>query len=120
MTKFTKISLLVPAGENVRETVSFYEKLGFKVIHTEKEPPRLAVVQRDTAEFFLCHQNYQQLGQPINIRIMVDDIELFYRECLAQNVIDSTTTIQERPWGTKELEIAAPMSVNLVFYTFLN
>ena len=116
--KFTKISLLVPAGNDVQKTVSFYEKLGFKVIHQEKEPPRMVVVKRDHAEFYLCHENYQDLGQPMNIRIMVDNIDSFYQECLKQSVIDSTTEIKSQPWGTKELEILAPMSVILVFYNF--
>ena len=47
---------------------------------------------------------------------MVDDIEQFYQECLARFAIDSNTEIKIPPWGTKEVEIIAPMSVSLVFY----
>ncbi|MGF1486242.1 MAG: hypothetical protein ACFBSE_03920 [Prochloraceae cyanobacterium] len=120
LTGFQKISILVPAGKDVYKTVSFYEKLGFKLIHKEKEPPRMAVVKRDNAEFYLCQENYQQLGQPMNIRIMVDNIEEFYQECLTQKAIDPETKIQLQPWGTKEIEIIAPMSVHLVFYTLVD
>ncbi|MDJ0718419.1 MAG: VOC family protein [Prochloraceae cyanobacterium] len=118
LTKFTQISFLIPAGSDVQKTVSFYEKLGFQVTHKEKDPPRMAVLERDCAVFYLCHENYQQLGQPINIRILVNNIDLFYQECLREGVINSTTEIKIKPWGTKELEIIAPMSVYLVFYTF--
>ena len=46
LSRLTKVSILVPAGKDVYKTVSFYEKLGFKLIHQEKELPRMAVVQR--------------------------------------------------------------------------
>jgi len=116
LTRFTEISILLPAGKDVLKTVSFYEKLGFKLIHREKEPPRMAVVQKDCVTFYLCQEDYQQLGQPVNVRIMVEDIEQFYQECLARFAIDSDTEIKIQPWGTKEVEIIAPMSVSLVFY----
>lgn len=80
----------------------------------------MAVVKRDNAEFYLCQENYQQLGQPMNIRIMVDNIEEFYQECLTHKAIEPETKIQLQPWGTKEIEIIAPMSVHLVFYTLVD
>ncbi|MDJ0727494.1 MAG: hypothetical protein QNJ38_20525 [Prochloraceae cyanobacterium] len=64
LTRFTQISILLPAGKDVLKTVSFYEKLGFKLTRQEKEPPRMAVVQRDCVNTI---QNYQfkiLLGAP--------------------------------------------------------
>jgi catechol 2,3-dioxygenase-like lactoylglutathione lyase family enzyme len=113
------ISPLIPAGSDVEVSVAFYEqKLGFRAIHKEGNPLRMAIVKRDTAEIFLVQNDYQQLSESISLRISVDNIEQLYEEILAkgEEVIHPNGKLAIKPWGVKEFVILDPAGTCLTFY----
>ena len=117
------ISPLIPAGDNVEEAIAFYEqKLGFKVIHQEGKPARMAIVERDGATIFLVKNDYQPLDNSIALRIKVSGIEQLYQEFLAKgdDIIHPNDKLATKPWGPKEFSIIDLAGVCITFYEFPN
>lgn len=115
------ISPLIPAGRDLEKTLSFYEqKLGFSVFHKEGNPTRMAIVRRDSAEIFLCQNEYVNLSGQISIRIRVDNIDRLYFEYLARNIVSPDGKLETKPWGPREFVVLAPEGVCITFYDFSN
>lgn len=110
---------LVPGGEDLEVAIAFYEqKLGFTTIHREQDPPRLAIVQRDTAIIYLCRNGYQAIGSPTSIRIQVNQIEQLYAEYQTkdQSIIHPEGHLEQKPWGPKEFIVHDPAGGCLTFF----
>lgn len=109
---------LVPAGEDLEPAIAFYEqKLGFKVIHREGDPLRLAIVQRDMAVIYLCKNSYQNLGSPTSIRIQVNEIDQLFAEYEAKDNSIVQEKLAQKPWGPKEFVVTDPVGGYLTFFT---
>jgi len=111
------ISPLIPAGNDVEQSIIFYEKLGFITIHKEGNPPRMAIVKRDSAAIFLVKNDYHQLANSISLRIQVSNIEQLYEEYQNQSgeMIHPNGKLETKPWGMKEFVIIDPAGVCLTF-----
>ncbi len=108
---------LVPAGEDLEPAIAFYEqKLGFKVIHREGDPLRLAIVQRDTAVIYLCKNSYQNLGSPTSLRIQVNQIDQLYTEYQGKDESIIQEPLEQKPWGPKEFVVLDPVGGRLTFF----
>ncbi|WP_299490133.1 VOC family protein [Acaryochloris sp. IP29b_bin.137] len=108
---------LVPAGEEIEPAIAFYEqKLGFKVIHREGDPLRLAIVQRDAAVIYLCKNSYQNLGSPTSLRIQVNDIDQLFAEYEAKDESIVQEKLEQKPWGPKEFVVYDPVGGCLTFF----
>jgi catechol 2,3-dioxygenase-like lactoylglutathione lyase family enzyme len=115
---FGNISPLIPAGDDVEKAISFYEqKLGFTTIHKEGNPPRMAIVKRDSAEIFLVKNDYQQLAESISFRIQVSNIEQLYEEYQNKDteMIHPNGKLETKPWGMKEFVILDPAGICITF-----
>ena len=112
------ISPLIPAGANVETAIAFYEKLGFKVIHKEGQPVRMAIVQRDAAEIFLVKNDYVFLAESIALRIQVNQLEQYYNKLLSidSEMIHPNGKLESKPWGVKEFVVLDPNGVCITFY----
>lgn len=108
---------LVPAGEDLEPAIAFYEqKLGFKIIHREGDPLRLAIVQRDMAVIYLCKNSYQNLGSPTSIRIQVNEIDQLFAEYEAKDDRIVQEKLAQKPWGPKEFVVTDPVGGCLTFF----
>ncbi|MBH8574855.1 VOC family protein [Nostocaceae cyanobacterium CENA369] len=113
------ISPMIPAGNDVEKSIAFYEQqLGFRKIHQEGNPIKMAVVKRDSAEIFLLRNDDQHLAEGTTFRIQVDGIEQLYQEFQSQNghIIHPNGELQTKPWGMKEFEIIDIAGVCITFY----
>ena len=119
----SSISPLIPGGENLEETVKFYEqKLGFQRIHQEGDPIYMAIVQRDNVQLFLLKKEDPHLAKETSLRISVDRIEQLYEELIAKegDIIHPEGKLETKPWGVKEFVVLDPMGVCLTFCELLN
>lgn len=115
------ISPLIPAGDDLENSIKFYEeKLGFTTIHQEGNPIRMAIVKRDNAEIFLVKNDYHDLAKEISLRLQVTGIEELYQEFLSQGgeTIHSNGKLETKPWGVKEFTVIDLAGVCLTFYEF--
>ncbi|MDY6784025.1 MAG: VOC family protein [Cyanobacteriota bacterium] len=115
------ISPLIPAGESVEAAIAFYEeKLGFRVTHSEGNPLKMAIVERDRATLFLVRNGDRHLAENTALRIQVEGIEQFYQEILAKDetTIHPNGKLEIKPWGPKEFAVTDLAGVCLTFYEF--
>ena len=110
------INPLIPGGENLEQTVIFYEQqLGFKRIHQEGDPIYMAIVKRDSIQIFLVQKEHMSLAE-INLRINVNQIEKLYAEFQAKGkIIHPDGKLETKPWGMKEFIVVDPTGVSLTF-----
>ena len=113
----SSISPLIPGGEDLEQTVVFYEqKLGFKPIHTEGNPIYMGYVQRDNVQIFLLKKEDRQVAKEMSLRISVNQIEQLYEELQAkEEIIHPEGKLETKPWGVKEFVVLDPMGVCLTF-----
>lgn len=113
------ISPLIPAGDDMEKAIAFYEQqLGFKTIHKEGDPIRMAIVKRDSAEIFLIKNEDKHLAEGTTFRIQVAQIEQLYEEFQTKGgaMIHPNGKLQTKPWGMKEFEVIDPAGVCITFY----
>ena len=113
----SSISPLIPGGEDLEQTVVFYEQtLGFKRIHQEGNPIYMAIVQRDNVQIFLLKKEDRQVAKEMSLRISVNQIEQLYEELQAkEEIIHPEGKLETKPWGVKEFVVLDPMGVCLTF-----
>ena len=112
------INPLIPGGDNLEQTVVFYEqKLGFKRIHQEGAPIYMAIVKRDSVQLFLLKNGDKHLAEGTSFRINVNQIEQLYAEFEAkdQGIIHPNGELETKPWGMKEFVIIDPSGVCITF-----
>ncbi|NJK40465.1 MAG: VOC family protein [Acaryochloridaceae cyanobacterium SU_2_1] len=113
------ISPLIPGGKDLAVAIAFYEqRLGFQTLHREGNPLRLAIVQRDQAQLYLCQQDYQPLSNQLSLRIQVHQIDQLYAEYCNKDpsIIHPEGHLALKPWGPKEFVVIDPEGVCLTFY----
>ncbi|MEB3283407.1 MAG: VOC family protein [Lyngbya sp.] len=118
MPKLGKISPFIPAGDDVEQTIRFYEqKLGFKTTYREGNPVKMAILKRDEAEIFLIQNNDRQFAESMTFRIQVEQIDKLYQEFIAkdQTVIHPNGKLKLQPWGSKDFTVLDPMGVCITF-----
>jgi catechol 2,3-dioxygenase-like lactoylglutathione lyase family enzyme len=123
LPKLGSISPLIPAGESVEAAIAFYEeKLGFKVTHSEGNPMRMAIVERDRATLFLVQNGDRHLAENTALRIQVEGIEQFYEEVIAKDekTVHPNGKLEIKPWGPKEFAVMDLAGVCITFYEFPN
>ena len=111
------INPLIPGGENLEQTVVFYEQqLGFERIHQEGDPIYMAVVKRDSIQIFLVQNRHMNLAE-ISLRINVNQIEKLYAEFQTKGgeIIHPDSKLEVKPWGMKEFVVIDPNGVCLTF-----
>ncbi len=115
------ISPLIPAGEDVSAAIAFYEQqLGFRAIHQEGNPVRMAIVERDSAVLFLVQNGDRMVAEGTSLRIQVNGIEQLYQEFQAKGgqAIHPNGHLETKPWGPKEFAILDLAGVCITFYEF--
>jgi predicted enzyme related to lactoylglutathione lyase len=113
------ISPLIPAGDDMEKAIAFYEQqLGFKKVHQEGNPVKMAIVKRDSAEIFLLKNDDQHLAEGTSFRIQVNGVELLYQEFQAKGgqIIHPNGHLETKPWGMKEFVILDLAGVCITFY----
>ncbi|MDY7012994.1 MAG: glyoxalase superfamily protein [Cyanobacteriota bacterium] len=119
--KLGTISPLIPAGDDVEAAIAFYEeKLGFTATHTEGDPMKMAIVERDRATLFLIQNGDKHLAENTALRIEVEGIEQFYAEILAKDekTVHPNGRLEVKPWGPKEFGVMDLAGVCITFYEF--
>ena len=117
-TSLNSINPLIPGGEDLEQTVAFYEQqLGFQCIHQEGDPIHMAIVKRDSAQIFLLKNGDQHLAEGTSLRINVNQIEQLYAEFQAKGgeMIHPNGKLETKPWGMKEFVVLDPAGVCLTF-----
>jgi predicted enzyme related to lactoylglutathione lyase len=112
------VNPLLPAGDNVEKSVTFYEEeLGFHLIHKEGNPMRMAVVERDSVILFLVKNDYHQIAESTSIRIQVEGIEKLYQEYQDKGgkMIHPNGHLETKPWGVKEFVVLDIVGVCITF-----
>ena len=117
-TFLNSINPLIPGGEDLEQTVAFYEQqLGFQCIHQEGDPIYMAIVKRDSAQIFLLKNGDKHLAEGTSLRINVNQIEQLYAEFQAKGgkMIHHNGKLETKPWGMKEFVVLDPTGVCLTF-----
>ncbi|MBW4562336.1 MAG: VOC family protein [Mojavia pulchra JT2-VF2] len=117
------ISPIIPAGKDLDKAIAFYEqKLGFKTIHTEGKPVRMAIVKRDSAQIFLQKNDDKHLAEGTQFLIQVSHIEQLYAEFIAkdESIIHPQGHLETKPWGLKEFVVIDSFGVCITFYEVAN
>ncbi len=112
------INPLIPGGEDLEQTVAFYEQqLGFQCIHQEGDPIHMAIVKRDSAQIFLLKNGDKHLAEGTSLRINVNQIEELYAEFQAKGgeMIHPNGKLETKPWRMKEFVVLDPTGVCLTF-----
>lgn len=89
----------VLASLNFAETVSFYERLGFRVLtHTES----YLMVHRDnvTLHFWACSD--ANIAQNTSCYVYVQGVDALYEEMRGHDVIHPNGALQQQPYGLRE------------------
>ena len=111
------LSPLIPAGDDVDATITFYERqFGFTTVHKEGDPTEMAIVKRDAVEIFLFKNDDRHVSEQTAFRIHVEHIEALYEEYQAKDVIHQNGRLDEKPWATKEFGVLDPTGVCITFY----
>ncbi|MFH7024584.1 MAG: VOC family protein [Heteroscytonema crispum UTEX LB 1556] len=112
------ISPLIPAGGDMEKAIAFYEQLGFKKIHQEGNPVKMAIVKGDRAEIFLLKNDDKHLAEGTTFRIQVNGVEQLDREFQSKGgqMIHPNGHLSTKPWGMKEFAIVDIAGVCITFY----
>ncbi len=119
---FKTVSPVCPVLD-MKEHITFWQKLGFKVVFASQVPPETADyagVGRDNIEFHLQAFTKEQLNytQVMAIRIQMigqEALEKLYADWNSQ--ISITAPLEDKPWGTREFGFYDPSGGAFFFYT---
>ncbi|WCE05819.1 VOC family protein [Pseudoxanthomonas sp. JBR18] len=93
----------------------FVDALGFEVLYQDDA---MAVIARDGAKAYLvASPEYAAKDRP-ELGIEVDDVDAVYREMAArapERLHPNASTVQCRPWGTREFAMLDPTTVCVNF-----
>lgn len=105
-------------SQDVRRSISFYERLGFSLAFQDAADPRYAGVRRDDAELHLQWHNpaeWAAVERPM-IRLVASDVDALHDEYKPLGVFHDQTALRDTPWGTREFAFYDPDSNGLTFY----
>lgn len=109
---------------NFRESVSWFEKLGWKRVWDWGEPPTFGCVRSGECDVFLCENGQggrgkgaapctfgpdgdQSADKGAWMMIMIDDVDTLHQHCLAQG-FEVTWPPTDMPWGVREMHVRHP------------
>jgi catechol 2,3-dioxygenase-like lactoylglutathione lyase family enzyme len=121
MARLRRVCPFIPAGENVAETIRFYQqKLGFKLVWQDSDLPELALVSRDEIELFLQKNSDPEVAEWTILRIEVQDITELYREIVNcdRALIHPNGDLEKKSWGSTDFTILDCNGVCITFYEF--
>lgn len=93
------------ASLDVKRSLTFFEQLGFKTLHTSRE---YGVAQRDSVSlhFWLCSD--PRIPQETGCRISVDGIDELFETYSSLGVIHPNGHLEAKAWGGREFSILDP------------
>jgi catechol 2,3-dioxygenase-like lactoylglutathione lyase family enzyme len=93
------------ASLDVPRSVAFFEKLGFKALHTSRE---YGVIRRDSVSlhFWLCTD--PRTPRETGCRVMVEGVDALYAAFKPLGVVHPNGHLESKPWGTREFSITDP------------
>ena len=109
---------------NIRESVAWFEKLGWEKSWDWGDPPTFGAVCSGDCEIFLCQGGQGGRGRGANtmtfgpesdeagekgvwMSIWVDDVDAVHRHCLAQG-LEITWPPTNHPWNVREMHVRHP------------
>ena len=87
---------------DLKETVSFYKKLGFECNDNWEE---YLMCHRDSISIHLWKCNDESIPKNTGCYIYVSEIELLYKEFTALNIIHPNGKLEDKPWGMRQFSI---------------
>lgn len=115
--RFSSITPLIPAGEEIGESVAFYQRLGFSIVWSDGDPASMTGMNCGDVGLILYRNGDRYLADQTSFRIRVDEIEGLYEGYLAKGVaIHPNGGLQEKPWGGKEFSLIDPAGVCITFH----
>lgn len=121
MPKLNRVCPYIPAGDNVNLSIDYYvNKLGFELKWKDSDNPSLALVGRDTLEFFLQYNPNTELAEWFTFRVEVNNIDQLYNEFLQKDksIIHRNGKLDKKPWGSHDFSIEDPQGVCITFYEY--
>ena len=117
---YSEISLLsaipmIPGGNDVKQSVDFYARLGFKENWNYGD---IAIVARGAVEIIICKNGSREIAEQTAFRIRVNGLTGLYNEFLAldPSPIHPNGKLSTKPWGTKEFAILDLAGVCITFF----
>lgn len=106
---------------DVVEALDFYvNRLGFRIAFADdSKNPKYAGIIKDAIEIHLQWHDAKEWDLEIDrpmLRIVTQNIELFYDELSEKYVFHAHTLLRETAWGTKEFAFYDPFQNGLTFY----
>lgn len=109
---------------NLRESFSWFEKLGWKKGWDWGEPPTFGGVWSGTCEIFLCQGSQGGRGRSASpstfgthgdeagdkgvwMSVWVDNVDEIHRHCVAQG-LEITWPPTDMPWNVREMHVRHP------------
>src|SRR5215472_4808306 len=119
VAKFKEVNPMLPARD-VEKALRFYvDRLGFR--HSfGKASNNYVGVTRDGVELHLWWQREEDFqtgkaGQTM-LRFVVDDPDALLEEYKAKGLVPEGTSVEDKPWGTREFAFFDPDGNGLTFY----
>ena len=117
----------VLAARDVRESLLFFERLGFtRVFQDLPAAPKYAVIRRDAVELHLQWADSGQWAYPVDrpaYRFLVEDVDGLYEQFLAggwkpaaSDHLSPWAAPANTPWATREFHLRDPGENSLQFY----
>jgi catechol 2,3-dioxygenase-like lactoylglutathione lyase family enzyme len=111
MTKCTDKAIPILPSRSARDTLAFYQRLGFEGrIHEFAE---YAILTRGPVELhFFTHRDLRPSESDSMCYLRVDNVETWFREFnaagLPRNGIPRQDALEDKPWGLREFALVDP------------
>lgn len=94
---------IIPAREIVATAAWYRDRLGFEVVHTERE---YGIVARDDVQVHFWGPSGIAPKESMTMyRIEADDIAQFHEHCRAEGIVHPNAPLEDKPWGTREFAV---------------
>jgi hypothetical protein len=90
------------ASLGFQETATFYERLGFAVVHGDLS---FLLLQKDGVRLSFWLTGNRRIPQSTRCWLEVDGIEVLYRQLNGLGVVPRKGHLEARPWGSCEFSI---------------
>ncbi|NKB72183.1 MAG: VOC family protein [Candidatus Latescibacteria bacterium] len=113
---------MIPAGEDIEQTITFYQLLGFEVVFSMDDPITLARIRRGQAQILLQRNDNLTVAQETVYRIPVlKNIDVLYQsyqdlDIWTQDDFPRLVDLEMKSWGLQEFHVLDPNRVLAVFY----
>jgi hypothetical protein len=100
MTQFTSLAPFIPSGPDLEQSKLFFIALGFEIKWDNGD---YIGFKRDNCEFILQNFNDRPFAENLMMRIIVDDLDLFWKDLSAKQ-LDKKFKVKfkeptQQPWG---------------------